>query len=187
MHLQNIALTEFESSGLRLRDFFISHNSETLKTAWTALSPDEALSLNETDWLNVEYDFNALFVGPGKLKAAPFASVYLDEDALVMGKSTLSIREFIENLGLSINKENNIPDDHISYVLELAVLLRVNSGKSPEYRTMLSHYVNDYVMRWVPAYIVKIKNNAETCTLRSVAEKLSYWLDELKRDYHYEQ
>ncbi|MEA7543853.1 molecular chaperone TorD family protein, partial [Salmonella enterica subsp. enterica serovar Montevideo] len=41
------------------------------------------------------HDFNALFVGPGKLLAAPFASVYLEDDALVMGKATLEIRDFM--------------------------------------------------------------------------------------------
>jgi TorA maturation chaperone TorD len=46
--------------------------------------------------VEAEYDFNALFVGPQTLKAAPYASVYLEEDASVMGKSTLSIREFMQ-------------------------------------------------------------------------------------------
>ncbi|EGE4654117.1 TorD/DmsD family molecular chaperone [Salmonella bongori] len=171
-------LTELESSGLLLRDFFISSDSQTLKSAYLALNK-EAAELSDSDWLAAEYDFNALFVGPGKLKAAPYASVYLEEDALVMGKSTLSLREFMEDLGLSINKKNNTPDDHISYVLELAVLLLVNARKSPEYIEMLTRYVNYYITEWVPEYIEKIKINAQTAPLRKVGEKLSYWLDEL--------
>jgi TorA maturation chaperone TorD len=62
-----------------LRDFFISHDSCTLKAAY---SDTNASALTEQEWLEAEYDFNALFVGPQKLKAAPFASVYLEEDAL---------------------------------------------------------------------------------------------------------
>ena len=93
-------LTIFESTGLLLRDFFISHDSHTLKAAYSALEA-HASRLTEQEWLDAEYDFNALFVGPQTLKAAPFASVYLEEDALVMGKSTLSIREFMANIGLS--------------------------------------------------------------------------------------
>lgn len=94
-------LTIFESTGLLLRDFFISHDSHTLKAAYSALDTNASL-LTEQEWLEAEYDFNALFVGPQTLKAAPFASVYLEEDALVMGKSTLSMREFMANIGLSI-------------------------------------------------------------------------------------
>lgn len=127
-------LTIFESTGLLLRDFFISHDSHTLKAAYSALEA-HASRLTEQEWLDAEYDFNALFVGPQTLKAAPFASVYLEEDALVMGKSTLSIREFMANIGLSINHKNNIPDDHISYVLELAVLLSANARTSANTRS----------------------------------------------------
>lgn len=171
-------LTIFESTGLLLRDFFISHDGQTLKAAYSALVKN-AVALTEQEWLEAEYDFNALFVGPQMLKAPPFASVYLEEDALVMGKSTLSIREFMANIGLSISNANNIPDDHISCVLELAVLLLANARASAEYQVMLNRYVSEYIEIWVPAYIVKININAQTATLKTVAERLSSWLDEL--------
>ncbi|MEG1120627.1 MAG: molecular chaperone TorD family protein [Citrobacter sp.] len=171
-------LTSFESTGLLLRDFFISYDGTTLKEAYSALDKN-ASTLTEREWLEAEYDFNALFVGPQTLKAAPFASVYLEEDALVMGKSTLSIREFMADIGLSINKANNIPDDHISYVLELTVLLSANARASSEYQVALNRYAMEYVANWVPGYIEKININAQTVALKTVAEKLSFWLDEL--------
>ncbi|MBJ8923778.1 TorD/DmsD family molecular chaperone [Citrobacter sp. FDAARGOS_156] len=172
-------LTNFESTGLLLRDFFISYDSTTLRRAYSALDKNAA-SLTEQEWLKAEYDFNALFVGPQKLKAAPFASVYLEEDALVMGKSTLSIREFMANIGLSINGVNNIPDDHISCVLELAVLLSANARASSEYQVTLTRYASEYIAMWVPEYIEKININAQTATLKNAAGRLSSWLDELK-------
>lgn len=171
-------LTIFESTGLLLRDFFISHDGQTLKAAYSALDKN-ALALTEQEWLEAEYDFNALFVGPQTLKAPPFASVYLEEDALVMGKSTLSIREFMANIGLYISHVNNIPDDHISCVLELAVLLLANARVSAEYQVMLNRYAKEYIAIWVPEYIEKININAQTATLKTVAERLSSWLDEL--------
>ncbi|MEG0800345.1 MAG: molecular chaperone TorD family protein [Citrobacter sp.] len=171
-------LTSFESTGLLLRDFFISYDGTTLKEAYSALDKN-ASTLTEREWLEAEYDFNALFVGPQTLKAAPFASVYLEEDALVMGKSTLSIREFMADIGLSINNANNIPDDHISYVLELTVLLSANARASSEYQVALNRYAMEYVANWVPGYIEKININAQTVALKTVAEKLSFWLDEL--------
>ena len=67
-------LTFFESTGLLLRDFFISQDSYTLKAAYSALDTN-ASTLTEQEWLEAEYDFNALFVGPQTLKAPPFASV----------------------------------------------------------------------------------------------------------------
>lgn len=78
------SLTEIRKTGLTLRDFFNSHDSRSLKSAYVRLNPTAAVNLTDRAWLEAEYDFNALFVGHGKLLAAPFASVYLEEDALVM-------------------------------------------------------------------------------------------------------
>lgn len=119
------------------------------------LNPTAAVNLTDRAWLEAEYDFNALFVGPGKLLAAPFASVYLEEDALVMGKATLEIREFMAALGLSVNQESNIPDDHISCVLELTTLLLANTRQTSPYRSTLTQYINNYLTKWVPLYIEK--------------------------------
>ncbi|EGP0903747.1 molecular chaperone [Salmonella enterica] len=180
------SLTELERTGLTLRDFFNSHDSRSLKSAYVRLNPTAAVNLTDRAWLEAEYDFNALFVGPGKLLAAPFASVYLEDDALVMGKATLEIRDFMAALGLSVNQESNIPDDHISCVLELTTLLLANTRQTSPYRSTLSQYINNYLTKWVPLYIEKIKTHAQTTTLYTVADILFYWLAELKREYQYE-
>ncbi|EIJ5221868.1 molecular chaperone [Salmonella enterica subsp. enterica] len=180
------SLTELEKTGLTLRDFFNSHDSRSLKSAYVRLNPTAAVNLTDRAWLEAEYDFNALFVDPGKLLAAPFASVYLEDDALVMGKATLEIREFMAALGLSVNQESNIPDDHISCVLELTTLLLANTRQTSPYRSTLTQYINNYLTKWVPLYIEKIKTHAQTATLYTVADILFYWLDELKREYQYE-
>ncbi|CAI9398284.1 MULTISPECIES: TorD/DmsD family molecular chaperone [Citrobacter] len=187
MDLFNNTLTDSESSGLLLRDFFHSRDGESLKAACIALDPPAVFVMTASAWQEVEYDYNALFIGPCALKAAPYASVYLEEEGLVMGKTTRTIRDFMASIGLSINSENNIPDDHISYVIELAIVLSANVRQSPQYRDMLARYINDYVALWVPEFIARIKRYAQTATLHAVAEKLSYWIDELKRDYLYEQ
>ncbi|HGP2716157.1 TPA: molecular chaperone [Salmonella enterica] len=173
-------MTELESSGLLLRDFFYADSSSSLMSAYSALNPTEAATLTKQAWLDIEYEFNVLFIGPQKLKAPPFASVYLEEEALVMGKTTLDIREFMTSIGLYINKVNITPDDHISYVLELAVLLSANARYSEKYEIALHQYVFAYLMEWVPIFIDKIKTHSRTSALRMVAEKLSFWLDELK-------
>lgn len=179
-------LTELEKTGLILRDFFNSYDGRSLKSAYVRLNPTAAVNLTDRAWLEAEYDFNALFVGPGKLLAAPFASVYLDDDALVMGKATLEIRDFMATLGLSVKQDSNIPDDHISCVLELTTLLLVNSRQASQYRRTLTQYINNHLTKWVPLYIEKIKTHAQTTMLYTVADILFYWLDELKREYEYE-
>ncbi|VEA38013.1 dehydrogenase [Salmonella enterica subsp. enterica] len=68
-----------------------------------------------------------------------------EDDALVMGKATLEIRDFMAALGLSVNQESNIPDDHISCVLELTTLLLANIRQTSQYRTTLTQYINNYL------------------------------------------
>lgn len=168
-------LTPFELTGLLLRDFFIANNNSALVTAYLALEPDA-----QKPTLAMEYDFNALFLGPQALKAAPYASVYLEEEATVMGKTTLELREFMQQLGLSINNENHLPDDHVSYALELCVLLLINVRQQPELKEMLFRYVFEYVAKWMPLFVLNITGNAQTMELKKVASRLAGWLDELK-------
>lgn len=56
------SLTELEKTGLTLRDFFNSHDSRSLKSAYVRLNPTAAVNLTDRAWLEAEYDFNALFV-----------------------------------------------------------------------------------------------------------------------------
>jgi TorA maturation chaperone TorD len=164
-------LIPFEVTGLLLRDFFIANNNSTLVTAYLALEPDA-----QKNTLAMEYDFNALFLGPQALKAAPYASVYLEEEATVMGKTTLELREFMRQLGLSINHDNHLPDDHVSYALELCVLLLTNVRQQPELKEMLFRYVFDYIAKWMPLFILNITGNAQTMELKKVASRLADWL-----------
>lgn len=56
------SLTELEKTGLTLRDFFNSHDSRSLKSAYVRLNPTAAVNLTDRAWLEAEYDFNALSV-----------------------------------------------------------------------------------------------------------------------------
>lgn len=169
------SLTPFELTGLLLRDFFIANNNSTLVAAYLALEPDA-----QKPTLAMEYDFNALFLGPQALKAAPYASVYLEGDATVMGHTTLELREFMQQLGLSINNDNHLPDDHVSYALELSILLLINLKQQPELKEMLFRYVFEYIAKWMPLFVLNITRNAQTMELKKVASRLADWLDELK-------
>lgn len=179
-------LTPFEKKGLQLRDFYIQGDSQHLK------NNAEALALLPTaqatyPWQEAEYDFNRLFVGPAALLAPPYSSVYLGDEPLIMGAATLNVRELMQSLGLMINREDNIPDDHISYELELAVLLFINAGKTPELIPFLQRFVSQHLTLWVPMFIEKITNNASSTVMKLAALELSHWIEELKTRVCHEQ
>ncbi len=48
----------------------------------------------------LKVEFSKLFVGPYKLFAAPYGSVYLDDERKVMGDSTLDVKNRYREAGL---------------------------------------------------------------------------------------
>jgi TorA maturation chaperone TorD len=52
----------------------------------------------------LKIDFSKLFVGPYKLFAAPYGSVYLDGERQVMGDSTLDVKNRYREAGLDTAK-----------------------------------------------------------------------------------
>ena len=180
------SLMPFEKTGLLFRNFFAYGESHYLKQNWSELSfsPTE---LNAKQWLEVEYDFNRLFVGPSALLAPPYASVYLGDEPFVLRATTLDVRELMQTLGVKVNRDENTPGDHISYELELVVLLLMNVRRNAGFLPFLQRFFSQHLTLWVPVFIEKITNNASTALMRKAALELSHWFDELKTRVCYEQ
>ncbi|WP_326470638.1 molecular chaperone TorD family protein [Enterobacter wuhouensis] len=173
------ALTPFEINGLMLRDFFNAADISSRQISLRHLCADSE-PLQQDEALEVEYDFNALFVGPATLLAPPYASVYLGDEPLLMGATTLSVREFLQSMGLVVTDENAVPDDHISVELELAVMLCAHARTSPHYHDALARFVTGHLELWLPAFIEKINQRATTPAIKRLALQLTNWFDELK-------
>lgn len=65
-------------------------------------------------------DYTRLFIGPSKVLAPPWESVFMSTDRLVFQEQTLEVRNWYRRMGLEPEKINQEPDDHIG--LELAFL-----------------------------------------------------------------
>ncbi|VFS16815.1 Putative oxidoreductase component of anaerobic dehydrogenases; Functional role page for Chaperone protein TorD [Enterobacter cancerogenus] len=172
-------LSLFELTGLALRDFFSAAEMTARQRALRQLYP-QCKAWDDSAWLEMEYDFSALFVGPMAPLAAPYASVWLDEEPLVMGPTTLNVREFLDSVGLVVGEDSAAPDDHISIELELVVMLCAHARHLPQYHDALTRFTTGHLALWLPAFIDNIKNNAKTSAIREVALQLTNWLDELK-------
>ena len=112
-----------------LRDFFWAPNGAALRQAYADLAATAALTSavsmpgqadeESTDWQAVEFAFNRFFVGPQAVIAPPFASIYLDPEPQLMGRTTLQVRDLYRLLNLQPAGAGVIPDDHISFELDL--------------------------------------------------------------------
>lgn len=160
--------------GLLLRDFFFSIGGEELINTVKKLN-----DTGEHISGDIEYDFNSLFTGPGKLLAPPYASVYLDEDMLLMGNSTLSVRNFMLNYGIRVSDNINIPDDHISCEIEFIILILRKSQEDKQYLSVLRQFCNEHFLLWIPPFIERIMKNARTNEIKNTALILKCWVEKL--------
>ena len=90
------------------------------------------------------YEYNKLFVGPGKLLASPFESSYRNQLGLVMQEETLAVRNFYKKIGVEVKEKNNMPDDHLVLELECICYLLAQAAKQIEREQVQS--TNDYII-----------------------------------------
>jgi TorA maturation chaperone TorD len=132
--------------------------------------------INDSEHLKVDYA--KLFVGPYRLLAAPYGSVYLEGERTVMGESTVDAQHRYREAGLDIAKDFNEAPDHIAAELEFMYVLILNElegiSTSDEEKTIGSlHQQNDFLQAhlgaWVPDFVQDVERNAQTSFYRNLA------------------
>ena len=123
-------------------------------------------------------DFDALFVGPNKLLAYPWESVYLSKDGILFDAPTLAVRDFYRRFGLQAPTQNHEPDDHIG--LEMAFMVHLCSvgtcASEQDDSDMLEQLLNaqrdfltQHLLLWAPTFFQAVIDNAQTNYYRGVA------------------
>jgi len=162
-----------------IRDFFVASNAHELERSYMVLAEHSQYATPVVaDWQEVEFAFNRLFVGPAALEAPPFSSVYLDAESLVMGKTTLDVREMYGALGLESPWKNSLPDDHIS--LELDAALAMNHLARQEEQLEIEQLRKRFLQHmeaWIPMFAERILTAPSSHpAINHVAVCLSGWL-----------
>ena len=137
----------------------------------------------------LKVDFSKLFVGPYKLFAAPYGSVYLDDERKVMGDSTFDVKNRYREAGL--DTANNFKDapDHIAAELEFMYYLifkEVEAFANADVETAIGFiqkqksFLEDHLMAWVPEFAANITEHAETPFYQNLARATESFL---KKNY----
>jgi TorA maturation chaperone TorD len=109
-----------------------------------------------------------LFLGPGKLMAPPWESVYLNSDGLTFGPQTIDVRKFYARHGLEINNIHHEPDDHIAYELEFyarlcekmqAALMERDRERCVYLSGEMKRFLDEHLMRWIHLFKENVVNN----------------------------
>ena len=136
---------------------------------------------------SIRVDFAKLFVGPFKLLAAPYGSVYLDGERKMMGDSTLDVRSRYREAGLDTSKNFKDAPDHISAELEFMYFLifkEIEAFADSDTETAMDFiqkqksFLEDHLMAWVPEFAKNINEHAENPFYPNLATATETFLQE---------
>ena len=122
-------------------------------------------------------DYSKLFVGPYKLLAPPYGSVYLENTTRVMGDSTLDVKNRYGKEGLQVDLKE--APDHIAIELEfmyyliskeIEAALMSDAVSTAVYLEKQKDFLETHLSIWVSDLASNIAANAETVFYRNLAK-----------------
>lgn len=92
------------------------------------------------------YEFNRLFVGPDRLAAAPYETVYVSDSRTLMQGETRAVRKAYRAAGFEPQALNTQPDDHLAF--ELAFVAKLLERGTEEDMAAYTAFMNDHLGIW---------------------------------------
>lgn len=146
-----------------------------LLAAWTAANQ---AGLTQEGFDAVQSDYTRLFVGPGKVGAPPWESVYFHDEEMLFQEETIQVREWYARFGLQIERLHSEPDDHLG--LELAFLAHLagqavsacEQGEAEKLGRLTSaeqEFAAEHPLKWISAWCDRVATHARTDFYRGIA------------------
>ena len=145
----------------------------------------ETLEATEQDEMRIEY--SRLFVGPFKLPAPPYGSVYLDDGRRLMGDSTIDVVRRYREAGVDVDPVQEDVPDHIAIELEFMAYLvhmqeeATTAGDSDALRDALDKqigFLERHLCAWVPEFATNVRAESESAFYTDLADATETFLAE---------
>lgn len=94
--------------------------------------------------------FNDLFVGPTALQAPPWGSVYLDDEHVLYGASTLLLRDFLQQEDIIMEVTAPGPEDHFGSLCWVGAWLAAE-GRMDGFDEMLAKHLLPFAFLYLDA------------------------------------
>ncbi len=168
---------------MNILEAFEEEKSEGASLLLKSLKDIDKMSKEEVEEIKDEY--NRLFIGPGKLAAPPWASVYLSEERIIFDEHTLSVREFYKSWGVSVNLDIKVPDDHLGYELEFMSIMSKKAMEAIENNNMLSlkkvieaqkSFLDKHILKWTDEFLKILYKNSKKDYFKGLALFTSEYL-----------
>lgn len=100
-------------------------------------------------------EYRRLFVGPSKLPAPPWGSVYTDKEGVLFGEGNLQLRAWMRAHGITRATGDNSPDDHIGNLLALLATVAASQPQA------LDELLSLHLLPWSSHYLEQLQAAAE--------------------------
>lgn len=126
---------------------------------------------------DVQADYVRLFVGPGKMLAAPWESIYFNTERLLFQQQTVQVRAWYRRYGLEAANLHKEPDDHIGLELAFVAHLAQRGLQALEQQDSIAfddaldaqrRFLSEHLLRWAPAWCELVITHATTDFYRGI-------------------
>ncbi|MDQ7092083.1 molecular chaperone TorD family protein [Desulfosporosinus sp. PR] len=171
-------------------------NNDHTKTSLSLLSIEKSLDLlrdfAEQLEMNKEEvieracsEYTRLFIGPAKLPAPPWESVYVMKERLIFQETTLKVRQCYLNYNFLPVHYRSEADDHIALELDfmhnLSSLVEIsfqerNMSRAREILKDQKDFLEEHLLVWVPQFISDLEAATSHPLYRGLADMLKEFL-----------
>lgn len=127
--------------------------------------------LTDKTFTEMQGDYLRLFIGPGKVIAPPWESVFFSEARQTFQEQTLQVRTWYRRYGLELENIYHEPDDHVGLELTFVAnlgnqaLLSLEIGDKDKFDSLIEarkQFLSEHLLKWVFAWCDMVTKNART-------------------------
>jgi len=157
-----------------------------LLSTWNA-THKAGLSQQAFEAIREEYMY--LFIGPGKVLAPLWESVYFTKERTIFQEETLQVREWYRRFGLESVRLYSEPDDHLglelAFIAHLALQARMalEAGDDEKYLNLLKaqkDFISSHTLKWAGGWVTLVLEHARIDFYKGVALVVRGVLTEIK-------
>jgi len=145
-----------------------TQEGDTMSKAAAFVSSQTEKAADDTLINQVYNEYMRLFVGPQKLIAPPWESVYRSHQGLLFQESTLTIREIYRKQGFQAEGYPRVADDSLALELDfmgrmaeksLAALVNGQDAELAETLAVQESFVRVHLLFWVPKMMERMSSS----------------------------
>jgi len=148
------------------------------------LKEPDALSRKKAEGLH--WDYTRMFIGPGKVPAPPWESIYTNVDNLYLSPETHEVRNAYRKYNLLPKAFGHEPDDHLGLELDflhqLCEMAR-EKARSEDEKGLVEilndqkAFLDEHLLNWVPDWTRDVVKSAKTDFYKGMAQLLKAYLN----------